>query len=86
MLIYNLYVVKNRGGHLWLYNTISLFKMLIDRKMSNNQLAKQAGISLNIITRLKRDEYIAMQTIEKICIALDCGVDDILEFISESQK
>ena len=33
-----------------------LFKMLIDRKMSNNQLAKQAGISLNIITRLKRDE------------------------------
>ena len=63
-----------------------LFKMLIDRKMSNNQLAKQAGISLNIITRLKRDEYIAMQTIEKICIALDCGVDDILEFISESQK
>ena len=63
-----------------------LFKMLIDRKMSNNQLAKQAGISLNIITRLKRDEYIAMQTIEIICIALDCGVDDILEFISESQK
>ena len=63
-----------------------LFKMLIDRKMSNNQLAKQAGISLNIITRLKRDEYIAMQTIEKICIALDCGVDDTLEFISESQK
>ena len=58
-----------------------LFKMMIDRKMTNNQLAKQAGISLNIITRLKRDEYIAMHTIEKICIALDCGVDDILEFI-----
>ena len=63
-----------------------LFKMMIDRKMTNNQLAKQAGISLNIITRLKRDEYIAMQTIEKIGIALDCGVDDILEFIPESQQ
>ena len=63
-----------------------LFKMMIDRKMTNNQLAKQAGISLNIITRLKRDEYIAMQTIEKIFIALDCGVDDILEFIPESQQ
>ena len=59
---------------------------MIDRKMTNNQLAKQAGISLNIITRLKRDEYIAMQTIEKICTALDCGVDDILEFIPESQQ
>ena len=54
--------------------------------MTNNQLAKQAGISLNIITRLKRYEYIAMQTIEKICIALDCNVDDILEFIPESQQ
>lgn len=63
-----------------------LFKMMIDRKMTNNQLAKQAGISLNIITRLRRDEYIAMQTIEKIYIALDCGVDDILEFIPESQQ
>ena len=63
-----------------------LFKMMIDRKMTNNQLAKQAGVSLNIITRLKRDEYIAMQTIEKICIALHCGVDDILEFIPESQQ
>ena len=63
-----------------------LFKMLIDRKMTNNQLANQAGISLNIITRLKRGEYISMQTIEKICIALDCNVDDILEFIPESQQ
>ena len=63
-----------------------LFKMMIDRKMTNNQLAKQAGISLNIITRLRRDEYIAMQTIDKICIALDCSVDDILEFIPESQQ
>lgn len=63
-----------------------LFKMMIDRKITNNQLAKQAGISLNIITRLKRDEYIAMQTIEKICISLNCTVDDILEFIPESEE
>ena len=63
-----------------------LFKMLIDRKMTNNQLAKQAGISLNIITRLKRGEYISMQTIEKICIDLDCNVDEILEFIPEPQQ
>ena len=57
-----------------------LFKMLIDRKMTNNQLAKQAGISLNIITRLKRDQYISLESIERLCVALNCGVDDILEF------
>lgn len=59
-----------------------LFKLLIDRKMINAKLASEAGISLNIITRLKRDQYIAMDTIEKICVALDCKVDDILEFVS----
>lgn len=62
-----------------------LFKMMIDRKMSNHQLAEQAGISLNIITRLKRDEYIAMQTVEKICIALNCGIDDVLDFVPQSR-
>ena len=57
-----------------------LFHRMIDKKMSNAQLASQAGISLNIITRLKRDEYVSMETIEKICNVMNCGVDDILEF------
>ena len=53
--------------------------MIIDWKMTNNLLVKQAGISLNIITRPRRDEYIAMNTIEKICIALECDIDGIFE-------
>lgn len=60
-----------------------LFKMMIDKKMSNVELASEAGVSLNIITRLKRDQYIAMDTIEKICQALECKVDDILEFVPD---
>ncbi len=39
-----------------------------------------AGISANIITRLKREEYISIESVEKICTALNCGVDDVLEF------
>lgn len=62
-----------------------LFKLMIDKKISNNELASKAGVSLNIITRLKRDQYIAMDTIEKICIALECSVDEILEFIPENR-
>lgn len=62
-----------------------LFKLMIDRKISNSELASKAGVSLNIITRLKRDQYIAMDTIEKICTALGCTVDEILEFIQEER-
>lgn len=42
-------------------------------------------MSLNIITRLKKDEYLSMKTVEKICMALQCGVDDILEFYSDDE-
>ena len=42
-----------------------LFHMLIDKKISNAQLAEKAGVSAKIITRLKRDQYVAMESIEK---------------------
>lgn len=57
-----------------------LFHLLIEKEMSNSDLQKQAGFSANIITRLKRNEYVKLQTIESICKVLDCKVDDILEF------
>lgn len=58
-----------------------LFNLLIDRKITNTELAETAGFSANIITRLKRDEYVSLESIEKICIVLSCGVDEILEFM-----
>jgi putative transcriptional regulator len=57
-----------------------LFHLLIEEEMSNADLQKQAGFSANIITRLKRNEYVKLQTIESICKVLNCRVDDILEF------
>ena len=44
-----------------------LFHLLIEKEMSNSDLQKQAGFSANIITRLKRNEYVKLQTIESIC-------------------
>lgn len=61
-----------------------LFHLLIDKRISNAQLKEKAGFSANIITRLKRNEYISMETVERICSVLDCSVDDILEFSSET--
>ncbi|WP_342502925.1 helix-turn-helix transcriptional regulator [Bacillus sp. FSL K6-1000] len=60
-----------------------LFKLLIDKEMTNAELAEKASISANIITRLKRNRYVSLESIEKICIVLNCGVDEILEFITE---
>ena len=51
-----------------------LFHLMIDKGMSNAELMEQAGFSANIITRLKRDNYLSLDTIEKICNTLHCGV------------
>ena len=48
--------------------------------MTNAQLADKAGVSANIITRIKKNQYISLESVEKLCMALDCSVDDILEF------
>lgn len=64
----------------------SFSHLLIDKGMTNAELMEQAGFSANIITRIKRDNYSSLDSIEKICKTLQCGVDDILEFTPEKEK
>ena len=63
-----------------------LFHMMIDKKITNAQLKEMTGVSGNIITRLNRNEYISLESIEKICKTLNCSVDDILEFQYQNEK
>lgn len=63
-----------------------LFHLLIERDMTTAQLQQKAGFSANIITRMKRNGYLSLDTIESICRALDCGVDDILEFLPDAEN
>lgn len=63
-----------------------LFHLLIDRGIQPAELTEQAGFSANIITRLRRDQYVSLDSIEKICKVLNCGVDDVLEFNDEQKK
>ena len=60
-----------------------LFHLLIDKRISNSQLMEKAGFSANIISRLKKNEYVSLESIEKICAALNCDTNDILEFTGD---
>ena len=62
-----------------------LFHLMIDKKISNAQLKEKAGFSANIITRIKRNEDVSIESIERICHVMECGVDDILEFVPEEK-
>ena len=63
-----------------------LFHMLTDRNMTAAELQKEAGYSTNISTLMRRDEYVSLDSIEKICRVLNCKVDDIVEFISDTNN
>ena len=60
-----------------------LWKLMIDKKLSKTELTHIAGISTNAMAKLGRDEDVRVNMLEKICIALDCNVEDIVEFIAE---
>ena len=56
---------------------------MIEKDITAPQLQKQAGFSGNILTRLRRNSYVSLESIETICKVLDCKVDDILEFVPD---
>lgn len=57
-----------------------LWKKLIDKKMNRTELKDAAGISFNILAKLGRNKFVSMESLYKICVALNCGVDDVMEF------
>lgn len=60
-----------------------LWKLLVDKKMSKADLRKAAGLAPNTMTKLRRDELVAMGVLEKICGTLDADFGDIVEYKKE---
>ena len=63
-----------------------LWKMLIDKNMKRIEMQYLTGISGNILARMGKNQYVSMETIEKICKKLDCTVDEMMEFIDDEQQ
>lgn len=62
-----------------------LFKMLIDKEMKKTTFAKEVGISANTLAKLSRNETVSMDVIIRICRALSCSVDDIMDILPETR-
>lgn len=64
----------------------NLWKLLIDKHMNKSQLREAAKISTNAIAKLGRNETVSLDTLEKICRALSCSIEDVVSFTSDSPK
>lgn len=61
---------------------LRLDRMMVERKVSLNELAERVGISNVNLSKIKNNKVTAIRfsTLEAICEALDCGAGDILEY------
>ena len=62
-----------------------LWKLLIDKKMTQAELRKAADIAPNTMTKLRRDEPVNLAILGRACEELNCDIGDIMEFIPESK-
>lgn len=61
------------------YNYNKLWKLLIDKNITKTEMRKQAGISTNILAKMGKNEPVSMESLAKIAMTLQCGLDDIVE-------
>ncbi len=63
-----------------------LWKLLIDKKISKAELRRATGISPNTMTKLNRDEEVALSVLSKICESLEVDIGDIVEYVGANKK
>lgn len=62
-----------------------LWKLLIDKKINKTQLKELAGINSNCIAKMGKDEPVHMEILMKICDALECSLEDIVEYSAKKE-
>lgn len=63
-----------------------LWKLLIDKRMSKADLRKASGVSPNTMTKLRRDEPVMLNVLDKICDTLDCNYGDIMDYVPDQER
>lgn len=60
----------------------NLWKLLIDKKLKRTELINICGISSNVLAKLGKNEPVSMDSLEKICVSLNCNIEDIVQFVA----
>ena len=62
-----------------------LFKLLIDKDLKKKDLREMAGIGNSTMTKLANNENVTMEVMAKICSALDCKIDYVVEILPDEK-
>ena len=56
-----------------------LWKLLIDKGITKTEMRKKAGISTTVLAKMGKNETISMDSLARIAVVMECGIDDIVE-------
>ena len=62
-----------------------LWHLLVEREMKKEDLKRAANITSNIVSRMSKDTYVNLDSLEKICLALDCTLNDVVEIVKDTE-
>lgn len=62
-----------------------LFKLLIDKDLKKKDLREMAGMGNSTMTKLANNENVTMEVMAKICSALDCKIDYVVEILPDEK-
>ena len=60
-----------------------LWRLLLEKDMKKLELRDLVGMSNNTLARLGKNEGVSMDVLERICVSLDCRIEDIVEFVKD---
>ncbi len=63
----------------------NLWKTLLDKDMTKTELRNRVGMSTATLARMGRDEYVELKLLDKICNELQCGIEDVIEILPDSE-
>ena len=67
-------------------NYNKLWKKLIDLEMSRTQMRLKAGISTKQLAKLGKNENVNTEVLVKICQALGCNIDEIMDVVEQKEE
>lgn len=62
-----------------------LWKLLIDKKMNRTDLKNFSGVSFNVLAKMSRNEFVSLESLCKICSALNCDIGEIMTFVADGK-
>lgn len=66
-------------------NYNGLWKLMIDKGVNKTYL-RDNGIHPSTIAKMSKNQYVSLEALEKICILFNCRIEDVVEFIPNTEK